>query len=108
VRALEASSRAERLKEVERIAGEHSRNADATARRLALLASWWRDLLFVRAGCEELVVNRDQLAALRPRAAALTIGQIGVALRAVDQTELYLSENVQPRLALESLALTLP
>jgi DNA polymerase III subunit delta' len=105
---LDAGGRTERLKEAERFATEHGRSADATARRLEALLGWWRDVLLARAGCEELVVNRDRLDALRARAASLSTADIRGAIRAIEQTEQYLAENVQPRLALEAMVLALP
>jgi DNA polymerase III subunit delta' len=108
IRGLDAGGRAGRLKEAERFAAEHGRSADATARRLEALLGWWRDVLLVRTGCEELVVNRDQLEPLRARAASLSPDQIQGAIRTIEQTEQYLQENVQPRLALEAMALALP
>jgi DNA polymerase-3 subunit delta' len=108
VRVLDAGGRTERLKEAERLAAEHGKSADATGRRLEALLGWWRDLLLVRAGCEELVVNRDRLEPLRARAVSLSTAEIRGAIRAIEQTSQFLSENVQPRLALEGLALALP
>jgi len=107
-RALSALARADRLKEAERQAKDHAIHPEETARRLEALAGWWRDVLLVKAGCEDLVVNRDQLDDLRARAATTSLADIHAALRAVEVTELFLHENVQPRLALESLALALP
>lgn len=107
-RALGATARADRLKEAERQAKEHATHPEETARRLETLAGWWRDILLVKTGCEDLVVNRDQLDDLRTRATASSLADIHAALRAVEVTELFLQENVQPRLALESLALALP
>jgi DNA polymerase-3 subunit delta' len=108
LRALDAAGRAERLKEAERLAQDHGKSSGATARRLDLLIGWWRDLLLVRTGCEELVVNRDQIEALRARAEGLEVEQIRGAIRSIEQTAQFLDENVQPRIALESLALSLP
>jgi DNA polymerase-3 subunit delta' len=108
MRTLHSGGRAERLKDAERFAQEHGKAAGATARRLEMLLGWWRDLLLVRVGCEELVVNRDQLETLRGRASGLSVEQINGALRSIELTAQYLEENVQPRLALESLVLSLP
>jgi DNA polymerase-3 subunit delta' len=108
VRGLDAGGRTERLKQAERFAAEHAKSSDATARRLEALLGWWRDLLLVRSGCEELVVNRDRLDDLRARAGSLSPADIRDAIRAIGRTEQYLQENVQPRLAIEALALALP
>lgn len=105
---LDAGTKTERLKGAEKLAQTHSRSPENTERWLELLLLWWRDVLLVRAGCEELVVNRDRLDALRKRAAGLSVGQAHRALRAIEQTNQYLAENVQARIALEYLLLSLP
>jgi DNA polymerase-3 subunit delta' len=106
--ALDRADRVERLKAAERMAQEWSKSQESLGRRLELLLLWWRDLMLVASGQEELVVNWDRLELLRERAPGLGVGQARVALRAVELARLHLDENVQPRLALELMALTLP
>ncbi len=108
IAALDVAGRIDRLKAGERLAQAHGRSPEATERWLELLLLWWRDVLLVRTGCEEMVVNRERLPELRARAGRLSVRQAGAALRAIEQTSLYLAENVQPRLALELLLLSLP
>jgi DNA polymerase-3 subunit delta' len=106
--ALDRADRVERLKAAERMAQEWSKSQESLGRRLELLLLWWRDLMLVASGQEELVVNWDRLEMLKERAGRLDVAQARVALRAVELARLHLDENVQPRLALELMALTLP
>jgi DNA polymerase-3 subunit delta' len=105
---LDAGDQIARLKGAERLAQAHGKTPEATERWLEMSLLWWRDVLLVRAGCDELVVNKDRSAELRRRAQRLTIEQAAQALRAIEQTSQYLTENVQPRIALELLLLSLP
>lgn len=105
---LDDGTKIDRLKGAEKLAQAHGKAPEATDRWLELLLLWWRDVLLVRTGCEELVVNRDRLDALRRRAAGLSVDQAERALRSIEQTKQYLAENVQPRIAIELLLLSLP
>ena len=106
--ALDRADRVERLRAAERMAQEWGKSQESLGRRLELLLLWWRDLMLVASGQEELVVNWDRLDVLRERAARLTVGEARNGLRAVELARLHLDENVQPRLALELMTLTLP
>jgi hypothetical protein len=63
----------DRLKGAEKLAQAHGKSPEATDRWLELLLLWWRDVLFVRTGCDELVVNRARLDLLRRPAAGLSV-----------------------------------
>jgi DNA polymerase-3 subunit delta' len=69
---------------------------------------WWRDVLVVEAGAPELVINVDQLSALRSLAKRVPAERAHDAITLIQQTRRQLQENVHPRLALEALALGLP
>ena len=108
IAALDAGGRVERLKQAERFAQEHTKSLEVTARRIESILTWWRDVLLVRSGCEELVVNWDRMPQLRERAARLSVEEVRAAIGAIEAARQQLDENVQPRLALELLALSLP
>ncbi len=77
----------------------------------AELDTWlglWRDLLLLRSGCEELVLNVDWLDRLRPLAARLDVERLREAVTATRDATRWLDENVQPRLALETMVLRWP
>lgn len=70
--------------------------------------SWWRDVMVVGATASELVSNVDQLKALASSASHRTPAQSASAIDLIARTRQELMENVNPRLALESLALGMP
>jgi DNA polymerase-3 subunit delta' len=106
--ALDQADRLERLKAAERMAQEWGKSQESLGRRLELLLLWWRDLMLVASGQEELVVNWDRLDLLRERGPRVGVADARLALRAIELARLHLDENVQPRLALELMALSLP
>jgi len=90
------------------LAGRFSADRVEVFDTLTQLALWWRDLLVVRVGAADLVLNTDRRPALASTAAGLTPRQIGAFLAAVTATQQQLGQNVSPRLALESLMLAMP
>jgi DNA polymerase-3 subunit delta' len=90
------------------LAWKLSRDA-ATARRLIeLWTTWWRDLLLAFAAREGDWVNVDRALHLKSVAAKVTLANVWTGLKALRVTAEQLEENVNPRLALESLFLQLP
>ena len=73
---------------------------------LELWSAWWRDLLVVRAGAANVAVHADP--ATVEQAQGFTVQELVAALRALLRTQDLLDRNVNPRLALEELALSLP
>ncbi len=94
----------ERLALAERMSKSRS-NVEET---LALWLSWWRDLLLLRNGLEELLTNVDQRETLHALAERFTSHQIVRAVHAIQQTLRRIDANVNLRLALEALLLTFP
>jgi hypothetical protein len=64
--------------------------------------------MLVSAAASELVINVDQLAALRSVATKHSPARAAAAIELIHRTTQELRENVNPRLALEALALGLP
>lgn len=73
-----------------------------------LWQTWWRDVLYVSQGCDELVVNLDRAAILRAMARQLRPAQLTAACNSVDRLREQLAQNVTARLALEDLLLNWP
>ena len=73
---------------------------------LDLWSAWWRDLLVVRAGAAAVAVHADPPTV--QQAQGFTVQELVAALRALLRTQDLLDRNVNPRLALEELALSLP
>lgn len=69
---------------------------------------WWRDVLVVSSGAPELAANVDHLPTLASVARKNSAGHAAAAVELIQHTRQQLMENVNPRLAFESLALGLP
>jgi len=76
--------------------------------RLSLWQGWWRDLMLVRAGCPQAIINSDYMDMVTGRAAYYRLGQLQAFLKALDDCRLALRQNVNPRLALELLTMEIP
>lgn len=69
---------------------------------------WWRDVLVASASAPDLIANVDQAPALKSVARKSSVRGAASAVALIQDTRLQLRENVNPRLALEALALGLP
>jgi DNA polymerase-3 subunit delta' len=95
---------------VERLdfAWKASRDPDTSRRLIELWMGWCRDLLLVCSGTEDRVLNVDRGDELGRLAEQTTILEAWAALGALQVTAARLEANVNARLALEGLFLTLP
>jgi len=69
---------------------------------------WWRDMLLIKTGCPDAVVNIDYLARLTEMSQSFTLLQIKSTIDTLKSTLQALRLNANPRLALEVLMLDLP
>jgi DNA polymerase-3 subunit delta' len=99
--------RADRVKRLD-LAWKASRDPVAARRLIELWAGWWRDVLLLQGQGREHVVNIDRMAELQSVAAQGDLSQAWAALRALQATAAQLEANVNARLALEGLFLSLP
>ena len=81
------------------IAGLLPQQRTAVRETLDLWAEWWRDLLLEKASADDDA---------EPAAPDLTKGALLTAVREILRTQELLDMNINPRLALESLMLSLP
>ena len=93
------------LRQVE---ARHKRQLTAKTREglmqtTAIMASWLRDTLMVRAGTPELVVNRDAREAIGRVAAAADEARLAAALAAVRRCNQAIAYNVSPETCLDAL-----
>jgi DNA polymerase III subunit delta' len=75
---------------------------------LDMWVDWWRDLMLVKAGTPEFMIHVSRLDIMRAAAAKLTTEQIARAIAAIRETASLMERNVNSRLALEQLFLSLP
>jgi DNA polymerase III subunit delta' len=75
---------------------------------LSFWQDWWRDLMLVNTGCPEAVINIDYREKSAEIAANYSLEQIKGYLKVLADCRLALSQNVNPRLALELLMMEIP
>ena len=95
---------------VERLAYAASLSRDPGLVRevLALWLGWWRDVLLLVSGSQVPVANVDRGSQLHQQAGQVTLRQAQRMVARLRSTIQYLDQNVNPRLALEVLLLSLP
>lgn len=89
-------------------AEQFGKNRPGIYEALRVWIGWWRDLLLVRSGGQDLVTNIDYLPTLAQEAAGYPLEGIARFIGSLAATARYLEQNVNPRLALEALVLGLP
>lgn len=102
------AGRMERLAYAEQLAAEFGRQPESAVADLELWLTWWRDVLLTKNGAGDRVVNHDRQRELREQAARFQPAQVWSAMQAIRATLQQLQQNVNPRLALEVLMLSVP
>ncbi|MBC7264509.1 MAG: DNA polymerase III subunit delta' [Chloroflexi bacterium] len=76
---------------------------------LEMWLSWWRDVMLLSGGCkEEDIANLDRIMVLRQQAKRTGVKVARSAIQTLCATADRLEHNVNPRLAMEALLLSLP
>lgn len=102
--ALMSKGRVERLA----YAADLSRDPSLVREVLALWLGWWRDVLLLASGSQVAITNIDRVAALNQQTRQVTIRQAQRLVAQLRSTITSLDQNVNVRLALEVLFLSLP
>ena len=98
----------ERFAYVAELVAQFSQNRGPVWEVLDLWLDWWRDLLLVKAGCSDTVINIDRLATLAEQARGYSLAQIKNFIRSIQAAKEQLRQNANPRLVLEVLMLNIP
>ena len=98
----------ERFAYAEGMATLYAKNREKAVEQLKTAVSWWRDLLVLQRGGGEFVSNMPALEALQRHAGWIPTPQVVEAIKRTRDTIGYMEANVNPRLALEVLMLSLP
>ncbi len=106
--SLLAADLSERFAYAQELATQFSANRRAAAETMQVWLDWWRDLMLVRGGYSEAVVNNEHLEALEEQAGCLDLLDIRRFLSRLCSLQQEVSRNINPRLAMESLMLDLP
>lgn len=97
-----------RFRYAERLATQYSEDRETGREVLYLWLQWWRDILVMKMGLQELLLNGDRLQQLQQEAARLSATAVTHFLRELLWVLDALEQNATPRLALENLMLALP
>ena len=107
-RSLPRMSLADRIDLAEKLSDSFKREREPVFRQLDEWAGWWRDVLLAQSGAGESIANLDEAAAIAADAGKYSRGDVVRFVQAIIETRGILSENVQSRIALDSLMLSVP
>lgn len=97
-----------RFEYAQELAAQFTRDRESARQVLGQWLQWWCDLLVLKEGVQELVVNQDRREALERMVQRFLTRQVATVVHEVLATLDRLEQNANPRLALEVLMLTLP
>jgi DNA polymerase-3 subunit delta' len=106
--SLLAAGLEQRFAHAQELASQFSQNRKAGAEIIEMWLDWWRDLMLIRGGCREGIINVDYEATLEEQARGLSLSEIKGFLANLGSLQEEISKNVNPRLAWEWLMLNLP
>jgi len=87
---------------------QYRRDQKAVLETLDVWTTWWRDLLMIKTGCADMVVNVDYVNDLNEQAQSLTLELVRESIANLDEARENLALNVIPRLVLDSLVYSIP
>jgi DNA polymerase-3 subunit delta' len=106
--SLLTASLEQRFTYAQELASQFSQGRKAGAEILEPWLDWWRDLMLIKGGCQEAIINVDYETTLEEQARGLSLGEIEGFLANLGLLQEDISKNVNPRLAWEWLMLNLP
>ena len=98
----------ERFSYAAQLAAQFNQNRGAAYGILDLWLYYWRDLMLVKIGYSDIIVNVDRLSTLAEMARGYTLEQIEAFIKSVQSSKEQLMRNANPQLALEVLMLDMP
>jgi len=98
----------QRFAYAQELASQFSQNRKEGAEIVETWLDWWRDLMLIKGGCNEAIINVDYGAILKEQARGLSLSEIEGFLANLCLLQEEISKNVNPRLAWEWLMLNLP
>ena len=109
-RLLEAidSDYEERFVYATQLATQFIWNRGVVQETLDLWLDWWRDLMLIKIGCDDIITNVDRLATLVEMAKGYRLAQIKAFINSIQAAGEQLRQNANPRLVLEVLMLDMP
>jgi DNA polymerase-3 subunit delta' len=105
---LDSADHDQHLSYAAELAAQFSKSREQVEGTLSLWLNWWHDLLLVKGGCSEFVTNIDRESILVRQAKNYSLKQIKDFIYDLQTVGVQLSQNANPRLALEVLMLSMP
>lgn len=105
---IQKSSITRRLDYAARLATQFSKERTSVEETLQLWLEWWRDLLLLKVECPQLVINSNQISMLQDQSDMYNLDDIRKCIEAILNASEQLAQNVNPRLSLEVLMLSMP
>ncbi len=90
------------------LANQFSQDRLSVYQELNLWLDYWRDLMLVKTGCSDIIINVDRLDTLEAMAGDYHLGQIKAFIEGIRTAGGRLHQNANPRLVLEVLMLDMP
>ncbi|MGQ9546546.1 MAG: DNA polymerase III subunit delta' [Dehalococcoidia bacterium] len=90
------------------VANLFSQNRRDAVEIVEIWLDWWRDLMLIKAGCQDAIINFDYESTLKEQCRGLDLREIEDFLAKLCLLEERIFQNVNPRLAWEWLMLNLP
>jgi DNA polymerase-3 subunit delta' len=106
--SLLTASLEQRFTYAQELASQFSQGRKAGAEIIEIWLDWWRDLMLIKGGCQEAIINVDYEITLEEQARGLSLSEIEGFLANLGLLQEEISKNVNPRLAWEWLMLNLP
>jgi DNA polymerase-3 subunit delta' len=98
----------ERFAYAQDLAGQFSQARKVGTEIMETWLDWWRDLMLIKGGCREAIINVDYETILKEQAREVTLSRIKEFLTDLGLLQEAISKNANPRLAFEWLMLNLP
>ncbi len=98
----------ERFVYASHLAAQFTQNRRLVYGALGAWLDYWRDLMLVKIGCEDMITNVDRLGRLVEMAGGYRLAQIRAFMEGIRAAAEQLRQNANPRLVLEVLMLDLP
>ncbi len=98
----------ERFAYAAQLAARFNQSRSLVYEELALWRDYWRDLMLVKIGRGDIIINVDREEALRAMAEGYRLAQITAFIERIRAAGIQLRQNANPRLVLEVLMLDMP
>ena len=98
----------QRFAYAQELANQFSQDRKTGAEIIEIWLDWWRDLMLIKGGCQDAIINVDYETVLEEQAKGMNLSKIKAFLTNLGLLQEAVSKNANPRLAFEWLMLNLP